>query len=132
MRLLLDAHTLIWSVDDPAKLGPDAAEALRDQSNELLLSAGSIWEVSIKVGLRKLELSLPFGEWMDRAVADLGVALLPISIQHAETQMQLPRHHGDPFDRLLAAQALVEELTIVSGDPVFDRYGIPRLWKGRT
>lgn len=129
MRLLLDAHALIWSVDDPSKLGPDATVAMRDESNDLLLSAGTIWEVSIKVGLRKLELSLPFEQWMDRAIADLGVVLLPISVAHADAQMKLPRHHGDPFDRLLAGQAKVENLSIVSGDAIFDHYGVSRVWK---
>ena len=128
MRLLLDTHSLIWAVDDPSKLGPEAADAVQDQGNELLLSAGSIWEASIKVGLRKLELSLPFPQWMSRAMADLGVTVLPITVEYADAQMRLPPHHGDPFDRLLAGQAKVENVSIVSGDPMFDRYGIPRLW----
>jgi PIN domain nuclease of toxin-antitoxin system len=129
MRLLLDAHTLIWSVDDPSKLAQGAAEVLRHESNDLLLSAGTLWEISIKVGLGKLELSLPFAEWMNRAIADLGVAPLQISILHAEAQMRLPPHHGDPFDRLWVGQALVEEVPIVSGDSIFDKYGVTRIWK---
>jgi PIN domain nuclease of toxin-antitoxin system len=128
MRLLLDAHALIWSVDDPAKLGPNAAQLLTDQSHELLISAGTIWEVSIKTGIGKLGLSFPFQQWIDQAIADLGAALLPIEIRHAAAQMTLSHHHGDPFDRLLAAQAQVDGLTILSADRVFDRYGAPRIW----
>jgi PIN domain nuclease of toxin-antitoxin system len=128
MKLLLDAHALIWAVDNPVRLGRVAAEALRDPANELFLSAGSIWEISIKVGIRKLDLSMPFGRWMAIAAADLGATLLPISIEHAEAQMHLPSLHGDPFDRLLAAQANVERLKVVSGDTIFDAYGVERLW----
>ena len=128
MRLLLDAHTLIWAVDDPAKLGPDATTALQAPSNDLLLSAGTIWEISIKVGLGKLSLSLPFQQWMEQAIHDLAAAVLPITIEYAAVQSGLPTHHGDPFDRLLAAQAQVENGPLVSTDAVFDQYGIQRVW----
>ncbi|MEX2307212.1 MAG: type II toxin-antitoxin system VapC family toxin [Pirellulales bacterium] len=127
MRLLLDAHALIWAVDDPSKLGTKAATELIDPSNELLLSAGTVWESSIKVGLGKLSLSLPFGEWMNKAIADLGATVLPIQIDHADAQTQMPGR-GDPFDRLLAAQANVEELSVVSNDTQLDLYGVARLW----
>ena len=128
MRLLLDTHTVIWGVDDPAKLSPDAAKALEDPSNELLMSAGTIWEISIKVGLNKLSLSMPFRQWMEKAIADLGLTVLPITVEYADVQAGLPRHHGDPFDRLLAAQAKVEDSSLVSADAVFDRYGLKRIW----
>lgn len=113
MRLLLDAHSLIWAVDDPSKLGPKVVAIIENPANELLVSAGTIWELAIKVGLGKLKLSLPFGQWMNQAITDLGASILPISIAHAEAQAQLPGT-GDPFDRLLAAQSKVENLTVVS------------------
>lgn len=128
MKLILDAHALIWSVDKPAKLGPNAIQALGNPSNELLLSAGTLWEISIKVGLGKLVLSVPFKRWIEQAVSDLGALLVPIAIEHAEAQMHLPHHHGDPFDRLLVAQSQVEGFEIVSSDSIFDRYGAKRLW----
>jgi len=128
VRLLLDAHTLIWAVDDPAKLGSEATTALQASSNDLLLSAGTIWEISIKVGLGKLTLSLPFQQWMEQAIHDLGAAVLPITVEYAAAQSGLPAHHGDPFDRLLAAQAQVENVPLVSTDAVFDQYGINRVW----
>jgi len=127
VRLLLDAHALIWAVDDPSKLGAQAATELNDPSNELLVSAGTIWEISIKVGLGKLSLSLPFGEWINKAIADLGAAILPIQIEHADAQTQLPGR-GDPFDRLLAAQSKFENVSVVSNDTQLDLYGIARLW----
>jgi PIN domain nuclease of toxin-antitoxin system len=128
MRLLVDSHTVIWAVDDPAKLSSCAAQAIEDPANELLISAGTIWEVAIKVGLQKLSLSMPFRQWMNKAMADLGLTLLPINVEYADVQAGLPRHHGDPFDRLLVAQAQLENIPLVSADAVFDRYGLKRIW----
>jgi PIN domain nuclease of toxin-antitoxin system len=79
-------------------------------------------------GVEKADLSLPYREWMNKAIADLGLALLQISVEYADVQAGLPRHRGDPFDRLLAAQARVENIPLVSADPVFDLYGLGRIW----
>lgn len=128
MRLLVDAHTFIWAVDDPSKLGPQAATALQDPGNDLLLSAGTIWEIAIKVGLGKLSLSMPYRQRMNQAITDLGMTVLPITVEYADVQGNLPKYHGDPFDRLLVAQAQVENMALVSADPGFDPYGINRLW----
>lgn len=127
MKLLLDAHALIWAVDDPSKLGAQADREISDPENPILIGAGTIWEISIKVGLGKLKLSLTFSEWMERVVADLGATILPIRIPHADAQVQLPGQ-GDPFDRLLAAQAKVEALIVVSNDSGLDQYQVQRLW----
>jgi len=129
MRHLIDAHGLIWALDDPTKLGAAAVTSLQDPANELLVGAGTMWELSIKTGLAKLTLSLPFRQWMDKAMADLGLIVLPITLDHAERQAGLPFHHRDPFDRLLAAQALVEGMPLVSADAIFDQYGVNRIWK---
>jgi PIN domain nuclease of toxin-antitoxin system len=128
MRLLLDTHTLIWAVDQPANLGITAATTLQDPANELFLSAGSIWEIAIKVGLGKLTLSQPYRQWIEKAIADLGLAVLPITVDHADVLTGLPHHHRDPFDRLLVAQAQVESMPVVSADSQFDAYGINRIW----
>jgi PIN domain nuclease of toxin-antitoxin system len=128
VKLLLDTYALIWSVDDPTKLADKAAESINDPANDLLLSAASIWELSIKVSLGKLRLSLPFRDWMDRAIADLGATILPITVEFADTASALPGHHGDPFDRMLVAQSKLEKCPIASGDAIFDKYGIDRLW----
>ena len=128
MNLLLDAHTLIWAVDDPSKLGSQARHALESSENSLLLSTGTIWEVAIKVGLKKLALSQPFRQWMTQAIADLGLSVLPITVENADAQIVLPNHHRDPFDRLLVAQVLTEGVVLISADTVFDLYGIHRLW----
>lgn len=128
MKLLLDAHTLIWAVDDPVKLGSQATLLLQDPAHDLILSAGTVWELSIKVGLGKLALSVPFRQWMEQAIGDLGMTVLPITVEHADVQAGLAKHHGDPFDRLLAAQAQVEKMSLVSKDTIFDQYGIQRIW----
>ena len=128
MRLLLDANAIIWGVDDPGKLGSEAVVLLADSSHERWISAGTIWEISIKIGLGKLTLSQPFRAWIAQAINDLAANQLPISIEHADSQASLPRIHGDPFDRLLVAQAMVEGMEIVSIDAVFDQYGAKRRW----
>ena len=128
MRVLLDTHALIWYVDQDHLLSASAHAAITNPANELLLSAGTIWEVSIKVGLNKLSLSMPFRQWMNKAIADLGLTLLPITVEYADVHAGLPRHHGDPFDRLLVAQAQVENVSLVSADAVFDQYGVNRIW----
>ena len=128
MRLLLDSHTLIWSQDDTSQLSAAANAALSDPANDRLISAATIWEIAIKVGKGRLPLSKPFRVWMDTAIADLALTLLPITLDHAERQSVLPRHHGDPFDRLLISQALVEGIPIVGDDTVFDTYGVLRIW----
>jgi PIN domain nuclease of toxin-antitoxin system len=129
MRLLLDSHTVVWAVDEPSKLSPQAVAVLEDSANELLLSAATIWEIAIKAGLKKLSLSMPYSQWMNKAIGDLGLTLLPITVEYADVQAELPRHHGDPFDRLIAAQARVENISLVSADAVFDQYGVKRIWK---
>lgn len=128
MRLLIDTHTLIWSMDDPSKLSGSAAIALQDPTNELLLSAATIWEMAIKIGQGKLKLSLPYRMWMEKAIADLELATLPVTVQYAEQQASLPSHHKDPFDRLIIAQAIIERVQVVCDDAAFDAYGITRIW----
>ena len=128
MRLLVDGHTVLWAVDDASCLSTAAAAALQDPANQLLIGAGTIWELAIKVSLGKLTLSLPFRQWMDKAIGDLRLLILPITVEHADRQASLPFHHRDPFDRLLVAQALVESIGIVSSDSQLDAYGATRVW----
>jgi len=128
MRHLIDSQSLIWYVDQDHLLGAAAHAAITDPANDLLLSAATVWEIAIKVGLGKLTLSLPFRQWMNQAIADLGLRLLPITVEYADVQAGLPRHHGDPFDRLLVAQAMVENVPVISADPRLDAYGITRVW----
>ena len=128
MRLLLDTHTLFWSVEDPSKVSATAMSAMQDPANDRLLSAATIWELAIKVGQGKIVLSMPYGQWMVTAVTDLKLIILPITIEYAERQSMLPRYHKDPFDRLMIAQALTDGISIVSADAAFDPYGATRIW----
>ena len=128
MRLLLDTHTLFWSAEEPTKLSPAALAAIQDPANDRLLSAATIWELAIKFGQGKIELSLPYRQWMEKAIADLKLDILPVTVVYAERQSTLPPHHKDPFDRLMIAQALVQGFPIVSIDVGFDPYGIIRIW----
>ena len=128
MRLLIDSQSLIWYVDQDHLLSPAAHAAMTDPNNDLLLSAATIWEIAIKVGLKKLSLSMPYKQWITKAMDDLGMTVLPITVEYADAQAGLPSHHRDPFDRLLVAQAQVENMALVSADPGFDPYGINRLW----
>ncbi len=109
MRLLLDTHVLIWYVDQDHLLTPAAHTAIDDPLNDILISAATIREIAIKVANGKLTLSGSYRPWMNQALADVGATVLPISIDYADAQAHLRHpHHGDPFDRLLVAQALVE------------------------
>jgi PIN domain nuclease of toxin-antitoxin system len=128
VRLLLDTHTLIWAMDDPTKLSGPATIVLQVPADDLLLSAATIWEMAIKIGQGKLTLSLPYRMWMEKAIADLVLAILPVTVEYAERLASLPTHHKDPFDRLIIAQALIEKVPVVCADPAFDVYGVTRIW----
>jgi PIN domain nuclease of toxin-antitoxin system len=128
VRLLVDAQSLIWYVDQDQLLSRPAHAAITDPQNDLLLSAATIWEIAIKVGIGKLTLGLAFKPWMDKAINDLHLSILPITVDYADAQSALAYHHGDPFDRLLIAQGLVEGIPIISNDVQFDPYGVTRIW----
>jgi PIN domain nuclease of toxin-antitoxin system len=128
MRFLVDSHTLIWAVDDPTKLSRTAVALLLDPNSVRLLSPASYWEMAIKVALGKLPLTMPYRPWMEKAMADLRLDILPITLDHAERVAALPFHHKDPFDRMLAAQSLADGVPLLSGDVVFDAYGVNRSW----
>lgn len=128
MTLLLDAHALLWFIRADPRLSATARNLMSDPNNDLLLSTGTIWEIAIKVGLRKFTLAEPYDVFIRDAIADNDLTVLQISVEHAAAFTTLPLHHRDPFDRLLVAQALVEGLPLVSADPALDAYPITRLW----
>lgn len=128
MRMIVDTHSLIWALDSPSNLSQRAALALQDPNNELLLSAASIWETAIKYSHGKLKLSLPYRQWLDKAIVDLSLTIVPVTVEYAERITNLPKHHKDPFDRMIIVQALVDKLPVICADPHFDAYGVPRIW----
>ena len=122
MRLLLDTHVLLWWLADKG-LNDQARDAISDPDNLVMVSAASAWEISIKKALGKL--SAP--DDLERQVDESGFVPLPISIAHGNAADQLPRHHDDPFDRMLIAQAYAEGLTIVTRDKRFADYNVALL-----
>lgn len=128
MNLLLDAHVLIWALDAPERLGGNASIQLADPANNRFVSAAVLWEIAIKVSLGKLTLSLPYREWVETGLRQLQAETYPVELAHTDLVSRLPQHHNDPFDRMLAAQALVDDLVVVSVDPALDAYGVSRVW----
>ena len=124
MRILLDTHIFLWADNDPEHLSPTAKASIEDTANSLVLSAASIWEIQIKAQLGKLALRLPLAELIDDQQQTNGIEILPKTLAHVLTLDALPQHHRDPFDRLLAAQAKTEGLTLLSADPVFKQYPV--------
>lgn len=123
MRLLLDSHVIVWWALFPGRLRQETREALTRPSNEVFLSAASVWELGLKIARQKLAMPEDYAE---RLLAD-GFDELPVSIAHAKRSMSLPALHGDPFDRLLIAQALEEGLMLVTSDREIARYDVPTL-----
>lgn len=128
MRLLLDTHAFLWWVDDAPQLSRRARTAIATAGNECLVSLASCWEMAIKASLGKLDLPAPMDRFIPEQLAANRFQQLAIDFRHVARVAGMPFHHRDPFDRLLAAQALEEDLTLVSNDPVFRRYKVRRLW----
>ncbi len=124
----MDTHTLLWSVEQPATISVPAMAVLQDPNNDRYVSAATVWELAIKVGLGKLKLSKPYRAWIEEAIYDLAMEILPVTIEYADFQATLPPHHRDPFDRMMISQSLVDSIPIVSIDAVFDLYGVARIW----
>lgn len=128
MRLLLDTHTFLWWVNDSAELSRRARTAVGHHGHDCFLSVASAWEMAIKVSIGKLELPAAVERFVEEQLAANRIRTLPIELRHVARAGTLPFHHRDPFDRLLAAQALEEKMSLVTADPVFRRYGVKRVW----
>ncbi len=122
MRLLIDTHILVWMAGEPERLSPAAAAAVVNPDNAVFVSAVSLWEIAVKRALGRLSFPL---ERLDALLAEMGVEVLDLTAAHAVAAGGLPRHHDDPFDRALVAQARVEGMSLVSADPAVARYDVP-------
>ena len=120
MRLLLDTHALIWWLEDSAELSAEARQSISDGSNDVAVSAASAWEMAIKEALGKLRVPSDLAAQIDKSA----LQQLPITIDHALKAGSLPPHHPDLFDRMLIAQAMIDDRTIVTHDPRFAPYGV--------
>ncbi len=128
MKLLLDTHAFLWMSLDSPQLSQRGRELIADTDNELALSPASYWEIAIKIRLCNYELDEPLDEFVNREIERNALTVVPIAPEHAAVLTRLPFHHRDPFDRMLIAQALVEQVSVLSKDVVFDHYGVPRFW----
>lgn len=127
MRYLLDTHIWLWMITEPDRIRGHAAGVIEDGSSQLLLSAASSWEIAIKYAIGRLPLPEAPDTYVPSRMRASGVESLQISHTHALRVAALPRHHEDPFDRLLIAQAQLESLTVITADTAFDRYEVPVL-----
>lgn len=128
MRLLLDTHALIWWLAGDAGLTRVAREAIADQTNDVFVSAASAWEIATKHRIGKLPQAAILAADIAGATAQQGFQELTITLRHAQIAGSLPGPHRDPFDRMLIAQALHEQMAFVSQESIFGRYGVQMLW----
>jgi PIN domain nuclease of toxin-antitoxin system len=128
MKVLADTHAFLWFVLNDPHLSAGARAVIAEPTNEVLFSPASYWEIAIKVSTGKYTLQQDYFTFMSRQLQQNSFRILPIELQHTALVATLPYHHRDPFDRLLIAQSLVEQIPIVTGDAIFDRYGVRREW----
>ncbi len=128
MRLLLDTHTFLWWIADDPRLSPRASALISDGANQVHLSAASAWEIVVKSDLGRVEVPEPVDRFLTVQLEANAFLPLPIHMRHALGLAALPDVHRDPFDRILVAQAIAEDLTIVSGDRMLQRYPVTLEW----
>lgn len=129
MNYLLDTHAFLWFLNEDSALSASATTAIEDPSNAVHLSIVSLWEIAIKVRIGKLELPESFAAFIRKQLAiNSRLRLLAISLEHLEITTSIPLLHRDPFDRLLIAQAIHENLTVITNDATFAIYPVRRYW----
>lgn len=127
MKALLDTHAFLWWDGEPEKLSKNALAICQNAENTLFLSAASVWEMQIKIQLGKLKIDLPLSDLI-RQQEENGIVVLPVPVSHTLEISNLSLHHKDPFDRLLIAQARVEEMVFISADPIMAHYPLQVIW----
>jgi PIN domain nuclease of toxin-antitoxin system len=131
VKLLLDTHTLLWHADGSPQMSATATALVMDPANDLFLSLASVWEIALKVGIKKLTLSAAYATFMTRAITGYGISVLPITTDDCVRYEPLPfpdKKHRDPFDRMIITHALRDGLPVVGVDASFDSYAVTRLW----
>lgn len=128
MRLLLDTNCLLWAAIRPERLPERVRSILLDESNEICVSAASAWEIATKVRIGKLSEAVLFEQNYSEDTKRAGYVHLPITPEIALRSARLPGVHRDPFDRIIAAHALAEDIPVISADPKLDAFGVRRLW----
>lgn len=128
MNLLLDTHTILWFVDGSPRLSSAAKRIIEDSNSQSFVSIASLWEIGIKIGLKRLRIDVSIGDFVATMVERNGFELLPVNVAHIVKVASLPFHHRDPFDRTIVAQCRVENFSVVSADAAFDGYAVSRVW----
>lgn len=128
MRVLVDSHTVLWATLDDERLSAGARELIADARTRIVLSVATTWELTIKAMAGRLRLPEPPDVYFDGLVRDFGYEVLSVHQRHVDALPDLPGIHGDPFDRMLIAQALVEDLDLVTGDDRIRSYPIRTVW----
>lgn len=128
MRLLVDTHALLWAIDSPEKLGPEAREVLTAPGQRIFVSTVSLWEIAIKVSLDRLDLDPAWREIIESGLEHMHGSWLTIKPAHCGIVATLPWWHRDPFDRMLVAQAISEDLALVTRDRAMADYGVQVIW----
>lgn len=129
MKLLLDTHTFLWFIGGSSELSSHAREVIEEEENDRYLSVASLWEMAIKVSIGKLEVPLPFTRLVQQHVRGNAIEVLQIEPEHLDEQRRMSFHHRDPFDRLIIAQAIVEEMPVISRDDAFEDYSVRLVWR---
>ena len=128
MRVFLDTSAFLFFITDSERLSVEARKAFTNMDNELVLSIASLWEITIKASLGKLELLRPFEKFIPEQLKENEISILPIELSHLSKLIKLPFHHRDPFDRLIIAQSIAEGHPIISCDSAFSRYSTEVIW----
>jgi PIN domain nuclease of toxin-antitoxin system len=128
VKLLLDTHAFIWLNTQPSRLSSNVMGLLTSGLHDIYLSIASPWEMQIKSQLGKLSLDVSLAELIDTSVNRNNISLLNIEFKHIDYLANLPLHHNDPFDRIMIAQALLENMAIISVDSAFSKYQVPIVW----
>jgi len=128
MRALIDTSTFLWTISDNDKLSANARRFIADLENDILISVASLWEIAIKTSLGKLELLLPFNRLIPEQLEQNSITVLPIEMRHMSKIIDLPFHHRDPFDRLIIAQGLSEQIPVITPDAAFGQYPVQLIW----
>jgi len=126
MKVLIDTHVLLWGLQDEAKVSRRVRTLL--PKADVWISVASVWEIVAKVQVGKLTLPSPVGEYLTAKLKENGVSVLPLMFDHVKRLEEIPLHHRDPFDRILVAQSLEEDLPLVTADPVFAKYPVRTVW----
>jgi PIN domain nuclease of toxin-antitoxin system len=128
VRLLLDTQPFLWWIADDGRLPPRPRVSIADGANEVFVSVVSVWEIVVKAGLGRLEVPDPIDRFVMSQLEANGFLALPVTMRHALGLASLPDAHDDPFDRVLVAQAVAEDLTLVTGDRAFADYPVTTTW----